>query len=237
MVIKICYKCNIEKEFPDDFTKGKNFCKQCRNKELKIQRGKKRIPKEKVSKEHKLKKIKEWQKNNPEKRQAAIDKYHATHIEEEKLYRVRNKDKILKRVNEYVKNNREILNSKLKERRKNPIIKLRHSISTLVRMFLKGTKKGSILKYLPYTIQELKNHIESQFEPWMTWNNYGVYNKNKWNDNDPLTWTWQLDHIIPQYKLQYLSMEDDNFKKCWALENLRPLSAKQNVLDGVSKRR
>ena len=28
-------------------------------------------------------------------------------------------------------------------------------------------------------------------------------------------------------------MEDDNFKKCWALENLRPLSAKQNIVDGV----
>lgn len=27
-------------------------------------------------------------------------------------------------------------------------------------------------------------------------------------------------------------MEDENFKKCWALSNLRPLSAKQNVLDG-----
>jgi hypothetical protein len=30
-------------------------------------------------------------------------------------------------------------------------------------------------------------------------------------------------------------MEDDNFKKCWALNNLRPLSAKQNILDGTTK--
>jgi len=27
-------------------------------------------------------------------------------------------------------------------------------------------------------------------------------------------------------------MEDENFKKCWALENLRPLSAKQNIIEG-----
>jgi hypothetical protein len=27
-------------------------------------------------------------------------------------------------------------------------------------------------------------------------------------------------------------MVDEEFKKCWALSNLRPLSAKQNILDG-----
>lgn len=26
-------------------------------------------------------------------------------------------------------------------------------------------------------------------------------------------------------------MVEDNFKKCWALENLRPYSAKQNLAD------
>ena len=84
-------------------------------------------------------------------------------------------------------------------------------------------------------MQELKEHLEAQFEPWMNWSNWGRYHKNKWNDNDPATWTWQLDHIIPQYKLPYISMGDDNFKKCWALSNLRPHSAKQNLLDGTGK--
>jgi len=32
-------------------------------------------------------------------------------------------------------------------------------------------------------------------------------------------------------------MEDENFKKCWALENLCPLSAKQNLLDGQKKKK
>ena len=102
-------------------------------------------------------------------------------------------------------------------------------------MYLKknnSSKKDSILKFLQYTIEELKMHLESLFEPWMNWNNYGVYRKCSWNDNDLLTWTWQLDHIIPQSALPYTSMEDDNFKKCWALENLRPLSSKENLLKG-----
>jgi hypothetical protein len=32
-------------------------------------------------------------------------------------------------------------------------------------------------------------------------------------------------------------MEDENFIKCWKLSNLRPLSAKQNWLDGINKTR
>jgi hypothetical protein len=81
----------------------------------------------------------------------------------------------------------------------------------------------------------LKEHLEKQFELWMNWNNYGKYNAKIWNDNDSTTWTWQIDHIIPHSTFQYVSMQDDSFKKCWAIENLRPLSSKQNLLDGVNK--
>lgn len=87
-------------------------------------------------------------------------------------------------------------------------------------------------KNIGYTLSELKSHLESKFEFWMNWNNLGVYNPKTWNDQDPKTWVWQLDHIIPQSKLLYSSMNDDNFKKCWALENLQPLSAKSNFLKG-----
>ena len=41
--------------------------------------------------------------------------------------------------------------------------------------------------------------------------------------------TWQIDHIISQSKLPYTSMSDDNFNKCWALENLQPLEAIANI--------
>jgi len=69
----------------------------------------------------------------------------------------------------------------------------------------------------------------------MNWNNHGLYRKNIWNDNDPSTWTWQLDHIIPYSNLQYDSLDHPNFKKCWALENLRPYSAKRNCLDDARR--
>ena len=64
----------------------------------------------------------------------------------------------------------------------------------------------------------------------MNWNNYGNYRLNSWNDFDQSTWKWNIDHIIPQSMFNYDSMQHPDFYKCWALENLRPLSAKKNLL-------
>ena len=119
--------------------------------------------------------------------------------------------------------------------------RLRNRISSTIRnhLFIYGSSKNgkSILKYLPYNIDELKQYLENQFDTWMTWDNYGQYNPNTWNDSDPVTWVWNIDHIMPQSDLPYTSMEDDNFKKCWALNNLRPYSAKQNLIDGTNRTR
>jgi hypothetical protein len=81
-----------------------------------------------------------------------------------------------------------------------------------------------IFNHLEYTIDELKQYIESLWEPWMSWDNYGLYSKDKQ--------TWQIDHIIPQSKLPFISLEDQNFRKCWALENLRPLETIANIKKG-----
>jgi len=53
-----------------------------------------------------------------------------------------------------------------------------------------------------------------------------------WNDNDSSTWNRQIDHIIPHSKFKYSSMSDKEFQECWALSNLRPYSAKQNIIKG-----
>ena len=65
-----------------------------------------------------------------------------------------------------------------------------------------------------YTAEQLRQHIESQFTPEMNWSNYGTY--------------WELDHIIPRFKFYYESFDDEQFKQCWALSNLRPLTVKEN---------
>lgn len=157
------------------------------------------------------------------------------------IYRKKNIDKI----REYERNRRankkdhinNIKSTYDKNKRKNNCeYKIRKNVSRLINLQIKKTGYSknnlSIFNFLPYSLKDLKVYLEKKFESWMTWDNYGTYRINLWDDNDPSTWTWNIDHIIPQSKLPYTSMEDDNFKKCWSLENLRPYSAKQNIIDG-----
>jgi len=71
-----------------------------------------------------------------------------------------------------------------------------------------------ILKALGYSVDELIKHLESNFKPGMTWANYGE---------------WQIDHVKPESWFDYQSTDDDDFKKCWSLENLQPMWAWQNL--------
>ena len=100
--------------------------------------------------------------------------------------------------------------------------KLRCIISTAVRRSLLNEKDDSIKNLLGYSIQELKEHLEAQFEDWMTWDNLGLTAKE-------LKQTWQIDHIKPVNTFNITSTDCEDFKKCWALENLRPLDSYINA--------
>jgi len=235
--MKTCTKCNISKD--DNQFYKRNWCKECiksynkayRLANLEKFKQYKQTDEYKLkSKEYKLKTknhIKQWGKE-----------YYINNKNKFNNYYNLNKDKIKKYSVEYNNKNKIKTNAKLRARyAANPEIKLRRLISGRVCEWLKkmGTSKNnnSISKYLDFTIKELKIHLEKQFDPWMTWTNHGVYNSKLWDDNDQLTWTWQIDHIIPQCDLPYTSMSDENFKKCWSLDNLRPLSAKENITLGA----
>jgi hypothetical protein len=66
---------------------------------------------------------------------------------------------------------------------------------------------------LGYGVEELKAHIERQFLKGMTWGNID---------------RWHLDHIVPAASFNFSSYEDEEFKACWALTNLRPLWSEEN---------
>jgi hypothetical protein len=76
-----------------------------------------------------------------------------------------------------------------------------------------GHKQGSILKTMPWTIEELKTHLESKFKPGMTWDNYG---------------DWHVDHKKPDSSFIYQDMKDEGFLESWSLSNLQPLWADDN---------
>ena len=106
--------------------------------------------------------------------------------------------------------------AEVERRNKDPNYKLRTNVSRAIRGMLAGKQKsGSCLSYLPYSFQQLREHLESQFDDQMSWENYGSY--------------WDVDHIYPHSLLPYDSMEHPNFAKCWALENLQPLEKIENI--------
>ena len=144
---------------------------------------------------------------------------------------INNKDLILKQKQEYRKRPEVIArtNKLARDRRKDPEYKLMQNISRAINYALKNMNSGknnySIWSFLNYSSDDLIKHLESQFQPWMSWDNYGVY-----KIGGPSK--WHLDHIMPQSKLPYDSMEHSNFIKCWALSNLQPLEAKANISKG-----
>jgi hypothetical protein len=101
-------------------------------------------------------------------------------------------------------------------RKADPLFRLKENMGRAVYTTLKHNKDNKpTFSLLPYTKEQLKEHIQNQFDNNMTWDNYGSY--------------WHLDHIIPQDALPYDSFEHPNFFKCWALDNLQPLEAKANI--------
>lgn len=155
-----------------------------------------------------------------------------------KKYRARNR--VINNV-QYQKNYRQINKKSLNDKKKaylrrryktDVYFRLKVNIYQRVSKSFKGVISNTLMNVLPYTMSDLKRHLESLFAPWMNWNNYGKYIKSKWDDNNSETWTWQIDHIIPYSKLKFLSFKDENFTKCWALPNLRPYPSKSNMLDG-----
>jgi len=233
MILRVCKKCNTEKSI-DLFVKKKKkngdvyilyTCLDC-NKKYNTNYFKSYYGE---NKEELIKTSKDWYAENTNKKKEYDKNYGILNKNNKKIYdaeyRTLNKEKINKRTLKYIKSRK--LND--------PAYKLRKSISFSIWYYLNLNKSSknnkSILQYLPYSMDELKAHLEKQFEPWMNWSNYGAYHIRLWNDNDQSSWTWNIDHIIPQSKLPYTSMEDNNFKQCWSLNNLRPYSAKQNIID------
>ncbi len=272
--IRFCKFCAQEKniiEFTNTQIKNKNpKCKQCVSlydakyrilNKNKIKENRKKYyklnsikVKEKVRAYYKLnkEKISKISKSHREKNKGKLKKHRKQYYEinkenilfKNKEYRKQNKEKIKKISNKYRKQYRK---EKLAS---DPFFKLRQSISHAIWAALKKQSSSknhqSCLKYLPYNIQELKEHLEKQFsnlenldnnQVWMTWANHGIYRVGSWDKNNSSTWTWQIDHIIPQSDLPYTSMEDNNFKKCWSLNNLRPLRADLNIIEGTSRTR
>jgi hypothetical protein len=97
-----------------------------------------------------------------------------------------------------------------------PKARLSSNISCHIYQTLKGTKAGrSWQPLVGYSVEDLRAHLERQFIKGMTWGSYGE---------------WHIDHIRPVASFRFSSPDDPEFRACWALSNLRPLWARDNIL-------
>jgi hypothetical protein len=126
------------------------------------------------------------------------ERYYEKHREEIKI---KDRLKYLRRksiIQSQNKANKEIINKKyrehISERMKiDPLFKLSRDIPKLIRISIKRygySKKSKTYSILGCTWEELKQHLENKFEPWMNWQNRGKY-------NGELNYGWDVDHIIP----------------------------------------
>ncbi len=99
-----------------------------------------------------------------------------------------------------------------------PKFNLNLRMKTAVLLALGGKKAGRKWEFLVgYTLRELMSHLESLFLRGMSWDNIGE---------------WHIDHKKPKSLFNYTCPEDNEFKKCWTLENLQPLWAEDNMKKG-----
>lgn len=105
-----------------------------------------------------------------------------------------------------------------RRRRQIPAIRLSEAISSGINKSLNGNKNHIHWEFaVGYTRDDLINHLERQFKDGMSWDNYGE---------------WHVDHVVPQDRFHYSSIDDEQFKACWAMSNLQPLWALDNIRKG-----
>ena len=123
-------------------------------------------------------------------------------------YYLKNKDKI-------AKNHRLYMKYKCKKDLK---FNLNHRISKEIYVSLKGNKSGKHWEDLVgYTVNDLMKYLKKTIPKGYNWIDY-------------LKGKLHIDHIIPIRAFIFARPEDEEFKQCWNLYNLRLLEAKENIL-------
>lgn len=219
--MKKCTICKLELEetqFGKDKSRGDGLsarCKKCNT------------VKQKQYAERNREKIRAHNKNSAEKHKEKRKQYAKDNYEHIKEVRKLREKELKAYQKKWRENNKEKINKQAKERQRNkrkndPQYRLNSRMSTSInqslRIFNLSKSKCGWQKAVGYTLKQLVEHLESQFDKNMNWDNYGSY--------------WHIDHIKPKSLFIFESLEDKQFKECWSLSNLRPLEAKENIRKG-----
>ena len=156
----------------------------------------------------------------------------------EKIYRkkmrIKNGDKYRETQRKWMRDNPKLMYAKRKRwMDKDPCAKLSNTVRMVVNRSLKennGIKNDSLLNYLPYTMTQLRDHLESLWTVGMSWETH-------------CSKGWHVDHIIPLnhfYKehdltdpaIQHKAFHYTNLQPLWGSENI----AKSDKLNSDQKK-
>ena len=157
---------------------------------------------------------KQWHKDNPERTKKYMKQYrennHEKLNEDKRQYRIDHWEHIKKYNNEYIKiyqkhRNQTDLKYNVNRRMGKAIWQSLHSN--------KNRNHWEIL--VGYTIDDLIRRLKKSLPKDYIWQDY-------------MKGKLQIDHIIPKSVFNYTKPEHIDFKRCWALSNLRLLPAREN---------
>jgi hypothetical protein len=109
-----------------------------------------------------------------------------------------------------------------KRRRENIQFRIRNRLRVKLSLDINrynGKKKESAIKLLGCTIDFLRQYLEKQFQPGMSWDNWGLHG-------------WHIDHIRPCVSFDLTKPAQQRI--CFHYSNLQPLWALDNIRKGAT---
>lgn len=167
---------------------------------------------------------KRWRAAHPEKGREAAKRWRESHPERAKeidaQYRFAHREQRREYTRRFTKKHPDYGNKWKSERYKNnPDYWLIYNMRSSCAHFLQGYKSHRTLELTGCSLGFLKNHLESQFKPGMTWENRGK--------------AWHVDHCIPLTWFVGLLHDPEWQKVAFHWTNLQPLWAKDNMAKGA----
>jgi hypothetical protein len=230
--MKICSHCLKEQDISEFlWRKHKScyeaFCQSCRKKATKAYRERRS--------EHLKEKAKEWEqnnkeliketkrlyrKNNPDKIKAQNLKWRDWRKVYSKTYYEENKEDYARRYQDNfdkIKEGKKLRRQVRKDTDAN--YRLRLFLGSHAKKVKISSASDSVNEYLGCSIPFLREHIERQFDPNMSWENYGTY--------------WHIDHILCLSSFSFINDDgtknEENIKIACNWRNLRPLEKHENL--------
>ena len=203
---KQCCRCKVHRQ-KTEFNKNKSnkdglhyVCKPCR------------LQERQKSRDHNIAKSKEYYAANKEKLLQASKRYRETHTDSIRTQRKQYRETHVEKIREAARAYLPIRKERIKELRLTDAdFRLSEVLRSKVHKMLSGLDT-SYRHLIACSNEHLRLWLQFQFEPGMTWQNYGTY--------------WHIDHILA---INLFNLQDrKNQTVCFHWTNLQPLTRFDN---------